>query len=67
MSARRSVAVLLATGLANIRRPALHQRCLLATAPLAIPPGVSRLLAHPPLGMDFGWALHASFWLTALS
>ncbi len=54
---------LLAVGLANIRRPALHQRCLLATAALAIPPGLSRLLARPPIGMDFGWAVHVSFWI----
>lgn len=53
---------LVATGLANVRRPALHQRCLLATAALAIPPALSRLLARPPIGMDFGWAVHASFW-----
>ena len=55
---------LVAVGLANVRRPALHQRCLLATASLALPPGLSRLMARPPVGMDFGWAVHASFWVT---
>lgn len=53
---------LVAVGLSNVRRPALHQRCLLATAVLALPPGLSRLLARPPIGMDFGWSVHASFW-----
>ncbi len=51
---------LLSAGLANLRAPALHQRALLATAPLAIPPALTRLLVGP-VGLPPLWALHLSF------
>jgi len=54
---------LLSVGLANVRRPALHRRALPATAMLAIPPALARLLAGPIVGLPFPVALHASFFL----
>lgn len=52
---------LLSVGLANVRRSALHRRALPATAMLAIPPALSRLLAGPLVGMPFPIALHGCF------